>query len=65
MSCRDSKAQKIHSDSIKRTNRRRISYAALSKPTEKAAEHFKRKAYQYESHKKTNADCKEERHEQC
>lgn len=46
MSDRDSKAQKIRADNIRRTNRRRISYAAASKPTEKAAEHFRRKAYE-------------------
>jgi hypothetical protein len=65
MSCREAKAQKIHSDNIKRTNRRRISYAAVSKPTEKAAEIFRRKAYTHETCKKTNADGKEKGHEQC
>lgn len=46
MSNRDRKAQKIHADNIKRTNMRRISYAAASKPTEKVKEYFKRKAYE-------------------
>lgn len=46
MSRRDAKAQKIHADNIKRTNMRRISHAAVSKPTEKVRETFMRKAYE-------------------
>lgn len=45
MSRRDAKAQRIHANNIKRTNMRRISHAAVSKPTEKTKEYFKRKAY--------------------
>lgn len=63
MSDLDRNEKKIHADNIRRTNRRRTNDAAKSKPTEKAKEHFRRKAY--ESHKKTNADGKEKGHEQC
>ena len=45
MSVRDSKAQKIHSDRIRRANRNRAGLAAKEKPTEKVAEHFRRKPY--------------------
>lgn len=45
MSNMDAKAQRIHSESIRRTNRRRINHAATSKPTEKVKEIFRRKPY--------------------
>lgn len=45
MSDRDAKAHRIHSESIRRTNRRRINHAATSKPTEKVKEIFRRKPY--------------------
>ena len=54
MSVRDAKAQRIHSENIKRTNIRRISAAASSKPTEKALEHFRIKAYEYGNSQKNN-----------
>ena len=62
MSARDAKAQRIHADSVKRTNRRRISFAATSKPTENAVEHFRRKPYG--KSEKPNKNSEEKRNEQ-
>lgn len=46
MSGRDKNTKKIHADNIRRTNKIRSGLAAKTKPTEKAAEHFRRKAYE-------------------
>ena len=40
------------------------SYYSKEKPSEKAKEHFKRKAYDHGKNTKTNADGKEKRNEQ-
>ena len=46
MSSLDRNVKKIHFDNIRRTNRIRAGLAAKEKPTEKAEEIFRRKAYQ-------------------
>lgn len=65
MSGRDKNVKKIHAADIRKNCDIRAEYSSKEKPNEKAAEHFRRKAYQYEPHKKTNADGKEKGHEQC
>lgn len=40
-------------------------YYSKAKPTEKAKEHFERKAYTHGKNTQTNADGKEKGHEQC
>ena len=56
MSGLDKNEKKIHAADVRRTCETRAYRAVKEKPTEKAEEIFRRKAYTHESHKKTNAD---------
>lgn len=57
MSGRDTNAKKITAADVRRSCDIRARASAISKPTEKAAEHFRRKAYENgkKSYKETNA----------
>lgn len=62
---------KMHTDGNLKRKRAKIvveiktNYYSQEKPSEKAKEHFKRKAYDHGKNTKTNADGKEKRNEQC
>ena len=59
MSGIDKKAKKIHAADIRKNCEIRAEYSAKSKPTAKAAEHFKRKAYEKMNSQNTcnNTEC--------